>query len=320
MNVIRDNFTKIIDIPTVIILGSFDGIHIGHRALVQNARNLAKKIKVENNIDDVKIMVCTFKNHPLSVINKEICPKLIMSNKEKSKLFKELGVDILNFMEFNREFMEISPCDFIKNLREYYNAHGIVVGFNYRFGYKNLGDVELLNERSEDLGYELRVIEPITIDEEVVSSSVVRHNLQEGNIERANKLLRRPFMLSGRVIEGRQLGRTIDFPTVNLNYNKRYLVPKGGVYGTVVEYKNNFYKGITNIGYNPTVDGKKLSIETHILNFNENIYQKDIKIYFMEKIREEKKFLTIEELKNQLIKDKAYIASKNYENLGKDLH
>lgn len=316
MKVIRDNFTKIIDIPTVIILGSFDGIHIGHRALVQNARNLAKRIKEENNIDDVKIMVCTFKNHPLSVINKEICPKLIMSNKEKTKLFEELGVDILNFMEFNREFMEIPPCDFVKNLKEYYNAHGIVVGFNYRFGYKNLGDVELLNKRSEELGYEIRVVEPITIDEEVASSSVVRHNLQEGNIERANKLLKRPFMLSGKVIEGRQLGRTIDFPTVNLNYNKKYLVPKGGVYGTVVEYKNNLYKGITNIGYNPTVDGKKLSIETYILNFNENIYKKDIKIYFMEKIREEKKFLTIEELKNQLIKDKVYIASKNYENFG----
>lgn len=320
MKIIRDNFTKIIDVPTVIILGSFDGIHIGHRALVENAKNLAKKIKEEHNIDDIRIMVCTFKNHPLSVINREICPKLLMSNKEKSKLFEELGIDILNYMEFNREFMEILPGDFVKNLREYYNAYGIVVGFNYRFGYKNLGDVEFLQERSSELGYELKVVEPITIDEELASSSVVRHNLQEGNIAKANKLLQRPFMLSGRVIEGRQLGRTIDFPTVNLNYNKRYLVPKGGVYGTIVEYKNKFYKGITNIGYNPTVNGKKLSIETHILNFNENIYKKDIKIYFMEKIREEKKFLTIQELKNQLIKDKEYVANENYEIFGKEFN
>ena len=125
-------------------------------------------------------------------------------------------------------------------------------------------------------------------------------------------------MLRGRVIEGRQLGRTINFPTVNLNYNKKYLVPKGGVYGTVVEYKKSFYKGITNIGFNPTVDGKKLSIETHILNFNENIYKKDIKIYFFEKIRDEKKFLTFEDQKNQLIKDKAYVENKKYDFLSEN--
>lgn len=313
MKIIRDNFTKIINVPTVIILGSFDGIHVGHRALIEGAKNLAEEIKANLKINDVKIMVCTFKNHPLSVINKDICPKLIMSNKEKAELFEELGVDILNFMEFNREFMEIPPSDFIKNLREYYNAHGIVVGFNYRFGYKNLGDVELLHKCSLEFGYKLKVVEPVTLDGEVASSSVIRHNLQEGNVERANVLLKRPYMLKGRVIEGRQLGRTINFPTVNLNYNKKYLVPKGGVYGTIVEYKKSFYKGITNIGFNPTVDGKKLSIETHILNFNENIYKKDIKIYFLEKIRDEKKFLTFDDLKNQLIKDKAYVENKRYD-------
>lgn len=313
MKIIRDNFSKIMNVPTVIILGSFDGIHVGHRALIEGAKEVAEKIKKNLKIDDVKIMVCTFRNHPLSVINKDICPKLIMSNKEKAELFEELGVDILNFMEFNREFMEIPPSDFIKNLSEYYNARGIVVGFNYRFGYKNLGDVELLHKNSSEFEYELKVVEPVTLDGEVASSSVIRHNLQEGNVERANVLLKRPYMLKGRVIEGRHLGRTINFPTVNLNYNKKYLVPKGGVYGTIVEYKKSFYKGITNIGFNPTVDGKKLSIETHILNFNENIYKKDIKIYFLEKIRDEKKFLTFNDLKKQLIKDKAYVEGKSYD-------
>lgn len=316
MKIIRDNFTKLMNVPTVIVLGSFDGIHVGHRALIDGAKELAETIKKTLNTEEIKIMVCTFKNHPLAVINKEICPKLIMGNKEKAELFERLGVDILNFMEFDREFMEISPADFIKNLREYYNAHGIVVGFNYRFGFKNLGDVELLEKSSVDFGYKLKVMEPVTVDGEVASSSVIRHNLQEGNIERANFLLKRPYMLKGTVIAGKQLGRTIDFPTVNLNYNKKYLVPKGGVYGTIVEYKKSFYRGITNIGFNPTVDGKKLSIETHILNFNENIYKKDIKIYFLEKIRDEKKFSSFEGLKEQLIKDKAYVANKNYDFTG----
>ncbi|MEG1255179.1 bifunctional riboflavin kinase/FAD synthetase [Clostridium sp.] len=312
MKVIRDNFTKTIKTPTIIVLGSFDGIHSGHRALINNAKNLAEEIKLKYNIEEVKIMVCTFRNHPLSVINKDVCPKLIMSNKEKRSLFKKLNVNILNFMEFNKELMSISPDSFIENLKKHYNAKGIVVGFNYRFGYKNLGDVDLLKKYSEILDYELLVVKPVKVDGEVSSSSAIRHNIQEGNIEKANKFLNRPFMLSGRIIKGKQIGRTIDFPTVNLNYDKKFIVPKGGVYSTVVEYNGTFYRGITNVGYNPTLQGKKLSIETHILNFNRVIYGEEIKLYFIEKIREEKKFINIEELKNQLVRDKAYVGNKNY--------
>ncbi|MEW8993479.1 bifunctional riboflavin kinase/FAD synthetase [Clostridium sp.] len=312
MKIIEDNFNEILKTPSIIVLGSFDGIHSGHRELINSAKKLAEKIKLTQNIKDVKVMVCTFKNHPLSVINKEICPKLIMSNEEKAILFEKLQVNILNFIEFNKEFMSISPEQFINNLKKHYNAKGIVVGFNYRFGYKNLGDVEIFKKYSEILDYELFVVEPITSDGEVVSSSAIRHNLQEGNIEKANKFLGRPFMLSGNIIKGKQIGRTMGFPTVNLNYDKKFIVPKGGVYGTIVEYKNSFYKAITNIGYNPTLEGNKLSIETNILEFGKNIYGEEIKLYFIEKIREEKKFGSIDELKNQLSKDKNYVNSKDY--------
>lgn len=312
MKVIEDNFSKILETPSVIVLGSFDGIHSGHRTLINSARKLVDKIKKDQHIKNIEVMVCTFKNHPLSVVNKEICPRLVMSNEEKSILFEKLKVDVVNFMEFNKEFMSISPDEFIKNLKKYYNVKGIVVGFNYRFGYKNLGDVEILKKYSEILDYQLFVVNPVTVDGEVVSSSAIRHNLQEGNIEKANKFLDRPFMLKGYIIKGKQIGRTIGFPTVNLNYDKSFVVPKGGVYGTIVEYKNNFYKGITNIGYNPTLEGNKLSIETNILNFDKNIYGEEIKLYFIEKIREEKKFVNLEELKNQLSKDKSYINHKDY--------
>jgi riboflavin kinase/FMN adenylyltransferase len=312
MKVIKDNFTEIFETPSVIVLGSFDGIHSGHGILINSARKLSQEIKEEQQIKDLQVMVCTFKNHPLSIVNKEICPKLVMSNEEKSILFEKLQVDILNFMEFNKEFMSISPDEFIRNLKKHYNVKGIVVGFNYRFGYKNLGDVETLKKYSKSLGYKLFVVKPVTIDGEVVSSSAIRHNIQEGNIEKANKFLGRPFMLSGNIIKGKQIGRTMGFPTVNLNYDKKFIVPKGGVYGTIVEYKNNFYKAITNIGYNPTLEGNKLSIETNILDFDKSIYGEEIKLYFVEKIREEKKFSNIEELKNQLSKDKEFINSKNY--------
>ncbi len=252
--------------------------------------------------NNAKSMICTFKNHPLSVINKEICPKLIMDNDTKIKLLEKTGIDIVNLVNFDKEFMKITPEEFIKNMVKFYNAKGIVVGFNYRFGYKNLGDVEMLQKYSSILGYKLYVCEAISINDEVVSSSKIRHLIAEGNIIKANELLGRPHSIIGEVIKGKQLGRTIGFPTVNLNYNKQYILPKGGVYYTVVEYDNIIYKAITNIGYNPTVEGGKLSVETYILNFNKQIYGEEVKINFINRIRDEVKFDTVEELKQQLIK------------------
>lgn len=312
MKILRDNFKGKIENPTFVVLGSFDGIHLGHRALIENAIFEAKKYNQEiaNEEFKAKVMVCTFKNHPLTIINKDLAPKLIMGNEQKIEVLRELGVDIVNFMDFNKEFMKFSPEDFIINLKKCYNVKGIIIGFNYRFGYKNLGDTDLLKKLSKDFKFNLTVVNPVIISDEIVSSSAIRYHIQEGNIERANKFLTRPFLLSGKVIKGKQIGRTIGFPTINLDYNKRFVIPKGGVYYTFVVYKNNTYKGITNIGYNPTVDGKKLSVETHILNFNKFIYNEEVKIYFIAKIRDEKKFHCLEELKQQLDKDKAFASSQ----------
>lgn len=311
MRVIKDNFKHEIKNPTFIALGSFDGIHQGHRALIEKAIEATKLYNKHYN-KDAKTMVCTFNNHPLTVINKDLAPKLIMDNKNKVEILQGLGVDIVNFMEFDRDLMKISPEEFIFNLKYFYNVTGIIVGFNYRFGYKNLGDVELLKTLSTSLGFTLNIVEPVIVEDEVVSSSAIRYHIQEGNIERANKFLQRPFMLSGKVIKGKQIGRTIGFPTINLGYSKKFTIPKGGVYYTYVEYNNKFYKGITNIGYNPTVEGRKLSIETHILDFEKSIYNKEVNIYFVSKIREEKKFKSIEDLKTQLEADKNFAKSTNY--------
>ncbi|WP_291632610.1 bifunctional riboflavin kinase/FAD synthetase [Clostridium sp.] len=308
MLVIKENFKTKLEYPTYIALGSFDGLHLGHMSLINKTVELAK-----NN--SAKSMICTFENHPLSIINQEICPKLIMDNDTKIDLLENTGIDIVNLVSFDKEFMKLTPEEFIKNMVNFYNAEGIVVGFNYRFGYKNLGDVEMLQKYSSILGYKLYVCEAITTNHEIVSSSKIRHLIAEGNITKANELLGRPHTTIGKVIKGKQLGRSIGFPTVNLNYNKKYIIPKGGVYYTVVEYDNHTYKAITNIGYNPTVQGGKLSVETHILNFDKQIYDEVVKIYFINRIRDEVKFDTIDELKKQLLKDKAYAFRKKEHDL-----
>lgn len=307
MIVMEDNFVKFLQYDTYIALGSFDGLHLGHISLVNKTIELAK----ENN---AKSMVFTFKTHPLMTINPELAPKLLMDNNTKVSVLKNTGLDIINMVTFDKNLMKMNPEDFIVNLLNHYKARGLVVGFNYRFGYKNLGDAEMLSKLSEKYGFSLYVEAPVKFKDQVVSSSMIRGIIaDEGDIDKANKLLATPFAMNGDVIRGKQLGRTIGFPTANLNYNKQSVIPRGGVYYTAVEYKKKFYKGITNIGYNPTVNDNKLSIETHILDFNENIYNKKIKVYFIERIRDEKKFDSLQELTKQLEKDKEYAVKQKLE-------
>lgn len=300
MIILEDNFSQILKSNTYIALGSFDGLHLGHMSLVNKAIDLAKKSK------DCKSMVYTFKNHPLTIINEEMVPKLLCSNNYKIELLEKSGLDILNLVHFDVEYMKISPEKFVENLFKYYGVKGLIVGFNYRFGYKNLGDIDLLTKLSIKLGFKLYVMEAVKLFGETISSSKIRHFISEGEIEEANKLLGRPYMLEGKVIKGKQLGTTIGFPTINLDYDKSFLLPCGGVYYTIVDYNRVLYKGITNVGYNPTVHGKKLSIETYILEFDKFIYDESVRVYFKNKFRDEKKFDSLDELILELKKDKDY--------------
>ncbi|UXZ09403.1 bifunctional riboflavin kinase/FAD synthetase [Clostridium perfringens] len=291
--ILREWFKK----STYVALGSFDGIHKGHLALINKSNELSRK-------NDSLSMVYTFKNHPRKFINKEGAPKLLVTLHEKIRILEDLNVDLSSFVEFNKKFMELEPEEFIENLIKNYNVRGIVVGFNYRFGHKNKGDVKLLKELCDLKGLELYVIEPFTYKSEVVSSTRIRKALSEGELEDANNMLGRYFSLNGEVVSGKKIGRTINFPTANLKNNDEIILPKIGVYYTNVEVNGEIYKGITSVGNNPTVNGKNTTVETHILNFDEDIYGKHIKLYFIRKIRNEKKFNSLEELKEQLIKDK----------------
>lgn len=289
---------------TYIALGSFDGLHLGHLSLVRKVKSLADE-------NGGKSIVFTFKNHPRTFINIKNKIELIMTNTEKVKVLQKEGIDILAFKDFDDKMMKMMPDEFIKWLCETYKARGIVVGFNFKFGYKNLGNVELLEKLQQKYNYKLYIIKPCMFENEIISSTYIRTKLLEGNVKKACEMLSRPYMLLGKVVDGKKLGRTIGFPTANLQVKGSKVIPKKGVYYTNVEINEEIFKGMTSVGNNPTVNGIDLTIETYILDFNENIYNKEIKLYFIDKIRDEIKFNNIDELVNQLKKDKKYVETKN---------
>ena len=288
-----------------VALGSFDGLHSGHLSLVNKIIELANENKGRS-------IVYTFKNHPRTLIKGATPPKLLMDNESKEEILEALGVDLIYFEEFNEEYMKLTPEGFIKYLCEKFKVKGIVVGFNYRFGYKNIGNIEMLKELSTKYGYELYVMEPCNYENEVISSTRIRNELLNGNVDKAMKMLNRPYIIKGKVVHGKKLGRTIGFPTANLDYSKEALIPRKGVYYTNVQWQDKIYKGITSVGNNPTVNGDKLTIETYILDFNNDLYGHNIKVYFIKKIRDEKKFNSIDDLVIQLKKDKDYALEEKF--------
>ena len=200
--------------------------------------------------------------------------------------------------------------NFIRLLCEDYNVKGIIVGFNFRFGHKNLGDINLLKSLQNKYGYELYIIEPYTYNEEAISSTRIRNSILDGDVKEAFNMLSKPYLIKGKVIHGKHLGRTIGVPTANLEYDNKMVIPSNGVYYTNVKYNNKVYKGLTSVGNNPTVNGKELTIETFILNFDEIIYGEELKVYFIERIRGEIKFNSLDELVEQIRKDEDFVKNK----------
>ncbi|GAA0821889.1 bifunctional riboflavin kinase/FAD synthetase [Clostridium tertium] len=299
MIVIDDIIMDNKDSENYVALGSFDGLHSGHLSLVKKTVQVAKE-------KNGKSMVFTYKNHPKTLVKPESAPKLIMDLETKLKYLEEENVDIVVLRSFTKEFMSVSAEDFIKLLCVDYNVKGIIVGFNFRFGYKNLGDVKLLEDLQGKYGYKLYVMEPYTYNSNVISSTRIRKSILEGDVKEASKMLSKPYLIKGKVIHGKKLGRTIGFPTANLEFDSKIIIPDKGVYYTNVEYNNKTYKGITSVGYNPTVNGQQLTIETYILDFDDTIYGQELKVYFIERIREEINFNSLDELVEQIKKDENF--------------
>lgn len=305
MLIIDGNFHDKLSKKTYIALGSFDGLHLGHMKLIKGCIEIAKA-------NEAYSMVYTFRNHPRTVVNPDFVPKLLMSNDTKLDILNRAGIDITCLAEFNTELMKLSPEEFVLKLLNNFSMSGVIVGFNYKFGYKNTGNVDLLKELSIKYGFSVTVITPHNDSNGLISSSRIRSLLEQGEIEDANKLLYEPFKLSGKVIDGKKLGRKIGYPTANILVEKCYAIPKVGVYYTMVRHNNTLYKGMTNIGFNPTVSSDNtIKIETFILDFNGNIYNDNIELFFINRIRDEVKFDSIEELILQMNKDCGYVQGKN---------
>ncbi len=283
--------------PTAIALGYFDGIHLGHQKLIESAMQIARQKKI-------KSLVFTFKTHPLSVLAPNHIPKLLFSNEKKIETFESIGIDYLIFPKFTHQIMKMSPENFVQEiLVEKLNTQHVIVGFNYTFGYRGTGTPDILMKLGRKYGFEVTIIEPVQVDHVTISSSLIRKLLLDGDIKKVNKYLGRNYSISGKVIQGKGLGKKISIPTANIEIDNSLALPRSGVYHTKILYRGKIYVSLTNIGINPTFKNHPFTIETHILNFSKDIYNEEIEILFVDRIRPEIKFDSLEDMVAQIKKD-----------------
>lgn len=284
------------DMPTVCALGCFDGVHIGHASIISKAREIA-------NLNSAACAVWSFAEPPKNYFGNEETP-LLTTHGEKQKIMRRLGVDVFVSIPFDKSIASMSAESFFHSvLLGSMNAQHIVCGFNYRFGKGGAGDCTLLAELCKKNGIGLSVIPPISINGTTVSSTEIRNALYTGDTNTAKIYLGRPFSLRAKIISGQHLGRTLGFPTVNQSFPERKLVPKNGVYVSRVTFGNRARYGITNIGVRPTVDGKTLCAETNLFDFDGDLYGKTVTVEFLEFLRPEQKFASVEELSAQIRSD-----------------
>lgn len=294
------NYTEInkpIDNPYVTI-GNFDGVHLGHQMLFSEVVSKSYQKKGTS-------VAITFEPHPLKVVRPEIGIKLISNYEQKVELIEMANIDILIVIPFTKEFASTKAETFVDEvLIKTIGVNELVVGYDYAFGKGRQGDIPFLQAQGKQKGFAVSVVEPYYVDDMLVSSTVVRKLVAEGRMRDVKKLLGRSYQIRGEVKVGkRRGGRVLGFPTANLYISEEDLCPRHGVYVTQVIYDGRCYGGVLNIGYNPTFEGEKLSAETHIFDFNQDIYGKPIKINLLRFLRGEQKFSGPNQLTRQIAKD-----------------
>ncbi|MHB8232230.1 MAG: bifunctional riboflavin kinase/FAD synthetase [bacterium] len=281
---------------SVITIGSFDGIHLGHRKLMEYTKDSASEL---NSVS----VVLTFHPHPLKVLHPEKKINLITTFEKKIELIEETGIDYLVYITFTPEFANMPAEDFIKNIIvRKLNPLKIIVGHDFGFGAKKSGNISLLEELSKELGFELTVVEPVIIDNEIVSSTLIRRLVITGRVCAVKRFLGRHYSVHGRVVKGSGRGKNLGFPTANI-IPEEELFPKDGVFVTQVRINDKFYDSVTNVGSNPTFNDIIRRIETYIFDFDGDLYDREIEVFFVERLREEIKFDNINELKKRIKKD-----------------
>lgn len=298
MIVIRQN-EDTIEQGIVATIGFFDGVHVGHRFLIKELQDWGKELNMPS-------AVITFPEHPRQVLHSDYRPKLLDTFQEKMERLETTGIDYCIALDFTYELSLYSAADFIRLLAEEYHVKGLLIGYDHRFGHDRSDGFEQYVEYGGQVGMEVRKASPYDEGNIRVSSSEIRRLLQEGKVEMANALLTYPYQLRGRIVSGYKVGRTIGFPTANIEVDSPYkLLPNVGVYAVWVELLGKRYKGMLYIGKRPTLqNGDNLTIEVNILGFSGNAYNDEITVSFVYTVREDKTFESVEALREQLERDR----------------
>jgi riboflavin kinase / FMN adenylyltransferase len=286
--------------PTVMALGNFDGVHIGHQQIMKTASALADE-------KGLPLSVMTFDPHPRQVLGRgHVYDSLLTPLPEKVRLMEALGVDVVYVVEFDTSFAAISPEAFVRDFVKQLNAVDVVVGFDYTFGAGGLADTQVLKALAATYQMGSHIVPPVNRDGEKVSSSLIREKLQLGDVKWAAELLGRPYALAGHVVHGNKRGRLLGFPTANLDPVASFVIPKHGVYliRACIDGEEERFPGVMNIGYKPTFEGDRVrTLEAHLFAFSRDIYGKQLYVEFLDFLREERKFLSAEELVSQIRSD-----------------
>jgi len=281
----------------VLTIGNFDGVHKGHLALFDKVKDRAQKI-------DGQSALMTFDPHPIKVIKPGNGPRLVTLTEQKLELIENAHIDVVFCIPFTKEFAAISARDFVQDiLVKKIGVREIVVGYDYTFGHNREGNIDFLRKAGEEFGFAVHVLEPVYVGDKLVSSTRIRHLVQEGNLSEAKELLGRDYQISGTVIRGKNRGgRLLGFPTANIELIDE-LIPKQGVYAVHVRVNHQTLAGVTNIGFNPTFGKGPFSVETHLLDFHGDLLGKRISIQFIERLRDERPFGSIKDLAEQITRD-----------------
>jgi riboflavin kinase/FMN adenylyltransferase len=283
---------------SVVTIGTFDGVHVGHKKIIKRLVKIAKK-------ENLQAIVLTFFPHPRMVVQKDTDIKMLNTIDEKNKLMEAEGIDHLVVKKFTKQFSRLSAKDYVRDiLVETLHVKHIIIGYDHHFGRNRTANINDLKAFGEIYDFKVTEISAQEIDEVTVSSTKIRKALLEGDVKTANTFLGYNFMLTGKVVKGKGLGKQLNYPTANIKIKESYkLIPKNGVYVVKANIKGTTVFGMMNIGTNPTVDGKVQSIEVHFFNFNQDIYGKTLEIEILERLRDEQKFDSLEDLKDQLSND-----------------
>ncbi len=291
----------------VVTIGTFDGVHLGHREVIAELKRISRETGGES-------VVFTFSPHPRMVVTpNEDSIRLLSTVEEKSALLEGLGLGHLVIYPFTKEFAALSYTDFVKEiLVSKMHIHKLVIGYDHKFGHDRKGDFQALTLLGAQYGFEVEQLNPLLVENVAVSSTKIRQALEAGDMRKANHFLGYSYLLKGKVVEGRRLGRELGFPTANILPDDLHkLVPTDGVYAVYVNVEGRQYQGMLNVGTRPTVNSNvdHRSIEVHIFDFSQDIYHRDISISFVERIRDEVKFESLAKLKDQLVNDKTSVLS-----------